>query len=99
MIFRLEVKPDAREELAIAAIYYESLSEGLGIKFLDAWEVTAAIIQKNPLGFAVRKRNFRQALLRKFPYLVIFEVLENTVVVYGIIRAMKHPSKRYKKRN
>lgn len=99
MIYRLEVKPAAREELVLAAIYYEGLSEGLGIRFLDAWENATTIIQKQPLGFEFKKGNFRQALIPKFPYLVIFEVQMKTVVVYSVIHAKKLPVKRYKKGN
>ena len=98
MIFSLVVKPEAREELALAAIYYESLSPGLGIRFLDVWESTAANIHRHPLGYAIKKRNFRQTMFRSFPYLVVFEVLGNKVVVYAIIHARKHPSKRYKRK-
>ncbi len=99
MIYRLDVKPDAREELALAAIYYETLAEGLGVKFINAWEITTSVIQKNPVGFAIKKQNFRQALIPKFPYLIVFEVLDKTVVIYAIIHAKKHSAKRYKKKN
>lgn len=98
MIFLLIVKPEAREELALTAIYYESLSPGLGIRFVDAWERTAADIQRHPQGYALKKGNFRQVMFRRFPYLVVFEILGNKVVVYAIIHARKHPSKRYKRK-
>ena len=96
MKYIVEIKHEAREEVAESFKYYESVQRGLGLKFLDCVEITLTSISKHPELFAKKHQNFRIALIKPFPYLVIFEVNKSSVIVYQIINAKKHPSKRYK---
>jgi hypothetical protein len=97
MNYILEVKREADLELTSIFSYYDSISNNLGDKFLDSWELAIKKVCKNPLGFEIKHKKFRQALISKFPYLIIFEIHDNAIVVYAIIHAKKHPVKRYKK--
>jgi hypothetical protein len=96
MTYKLEVKLEADFELTHIFSYYDSISVNLGNKFLDNWEFAIREVCKNPLGYEIKKKNFRQTLIPKFPYLVIFEVNNNSNIVYAIIHAKKHLVKRYK---
>lgn len=86
------------DDIANAVEWYESRREGLGTEFLDDWENTIAYVVSNPLGFAKKRKSFRQAVLKKFPYLIIFEIVDNLVVVYAVIHGRKHPKERYKRK-
>ena len=97
MNFKLEVKLEADFELTDIFSYYDAISINLGNNFLANWEETTKEICKNPLGYEAKYKNFRHALLGNFPYLIIFEVTDKTVVVFSVIHARKHPEKRYKK--
>jgi plasmid stabilization system protein ParE len=66
--------PAARFELMDAQNWYEDEMPGLGARFLA--EVSALIerMQENPQQFPVVHRNIRRALLRHFPYALMFVI-------------------------
>lgn len=69
--------PAARFELMDAQSWYENEMPGLGTRFLA--EVSALIerIQENPQQFPVVYKNVRRALLRHFPYALMFVVSQD----------------------
>jgi len=85
------------EKIHAASLYYEEKQEGLGYKLILDWEESSELITKEPLSFQKIKNNYRQILLTKFSYLIIYRIYNNEVVVYEFINAKKHPSKRFKK--
>ncbi|MDI1256719.1 MAG: hypothetical protein PSV16_11525 [Flavobacterium sp.] len=38
---------------------------------------------------------YRQTLLRKFPYLIIYELVEETVFIYKVFNTHQDPEKKY----
>ena len=38
-------------------------------------------------------RDYRRGLVRRFPYAVFYEYVEDTVTVYGIFHPSRHPEK------
>ncbi len=97
MKLSIEIREEAREEIASAYLYYELTQEGLGKRFLDSFENALDSISISPLGYAMKYKNLRFKLIKPFPYLIIFEVELARIVVYQVINAKRHPSKRYKK--
>jgi hypothetical protein len=53
-------------------------------------------ISKQPKLYSEKYKQFRQALIKPFPYLIIFEIIEETIVVHKVIYAKKNPNKLYK---
>ena len=96
MTYTLVVLDAVTDELQEATLYYESKQSNLGIKLLADWDNTLAALQKNPLGYEKKYKGYRQIQLKKFPYLIVFEIETSTIVVYRFINAHKHPNKRYK---
>lgn len=97
----------AAEEMAFAAEWYESKSNGLGHRFLQAIEDSVALLDEFPrLGVAWSHPNLpegtvRRFALRTFPFLVIYRVGPEPCVVaiahghqepgYWIRRLNEHP--------
>ena len=92
----LQVLESVYSEILEAALYYENKQEGLGQKLYDNFENILLEIEKRPLTFQKTRNNYRHALLSRFPYLVIFHIYENKILVFKLIHSKKHPSKRYK---
>jgi hypothetical protein len=63
---RLEVRRQAAEDTAEAAVWYEQRSQGLGAEFIRAIDACLALIARNPLAFPVVHREARMALPRRF---------------------------------
>jgi hypothetical protein len=95
--YQLVILEEVFTELNEAALYYEERQFSLGRALVDEFELAIARILKNPEGYEKKYKNFRQSLLNRFPYLVLFEIDENHIVIYRFINARRHPKKRYTK--
>jgi plasmid stabilization system protein ParE len=85
------VEPEAEAELAEAAVWYEEQQGGLGHEFMDEVDLALAKIQGNPDQYQVMRRRARRVLLRRFPYALIYRVLNNEVHVLACIHGHRHP--------
>ena len=97
MNYGIEIKETAREGSAEAFLYYEEQQFGLGNRFLDKLELLLHEIAKHPKLYQQKYKQFRQAQIKPFPYLIIFEIDGMVVVVHKVINAVRHPKRRYKK--
>lgn len=98
MKYVLDIKISAKAGVLDAFDYYESVQEGLGTRFLDYWEAHISIVEENPLLFQKKHKDFRQALIKPYPYHIIYKIENNTITVYKVIYAGSSPRKRYSKK-
>jgi hypothetical protein len=96
MRFTLIIPEIVEEEIDEASVYYNKKQEGLGNKLYEDVTSTLIFLEKNPLSFQKSRRDYRHALLKKFPYLVIYKVYKDKILIFRFINARKHPVKRYK---
>ena len=89
--FTVIFTPAARAELIGAQDWYEGKSRGLGRRFRLAVDVLAGRMSASPVQFPVVYRNVRRALLRRFPYSLLFVVEEKTVLVIACFHASRDP--------
>jgi hypothetical protein len=82
---RIEYHPETITELNEAVEFYNKRQAQLGDNFRE--EVYAAIsrIQANPLMFK-QTESFRRVLLKRFPYSVVFHIMDKHVIRILIIR-------------
>src|SRR5262245_59635770 len=101
MNWRVEIRPEAVEDVREAALWYESKETGLGRAFggeiSRGWDALAI----SPL-LARRRhpsRNVRWCIPKRFPYRVIYEVFEERkcVVVVTVLHAARH-DRRWRRR-
>lgn len=73
---KLEVARAAVIELRVAAKWYETQREGLGDAFLEAIDRTVIAIVTRPRAFALWRgsRAARLAVVKRFPYVIIFTI-------------------------
>ncbi len=89
---KLELSPDAREDLRVAQDYYESQRSGLGAELLEEIETILQRVARSPLQFAVVKGSTaRRARAARFPYLVIFVALPDRVRVLAVAHERQVP--------
>jgi plasmid stabilization system protein ParE len=96
---KIQVKEQAAEQLTDAFLWYEKQKGNLGFEFLEEWESVAEYLSDYSEGCTKKYKEFRQAMLKRFPYLVIYEIENDSVIIYNVINVKRHPLKRYKKRN
>ena len=71
--------------------WYDAQQPGLGHEFREAVDAVVARIADNPLAYPDRYRGARRALLRGFPYVVWYRVLESFVVVLACVHGKRGP--------
>ncbi|QBO59656.1 type II toxin-antitoxin system RelE/ParE family toxin [Chryseobacterium salivictor] len=96
MIYELEIVEEADLEIIDAYLYYESKKFGLGEKFLKELDQYFERICESPKHFEGKYKSYREAYIRKFPYLIIFEIEEQKVVVYSVFNTPQNPEKKPK---
>jgi hypothetical protein len=94
MIYELDIKEEADLEIIKAYLYYEGKLLGLGDEYLDELDKHLERIRHNPKHFAVKNKNYREAYIRRFPYLIIYEIEEMKVVVYSVFNTPQDPEKK-----
>ncbi|MFC0428553.1 type II toxin-antitoxin system RelE/ParE family toxin [Chryseobacterium scophthalmum] len=94
MVYKLILKPEAENDLGEAIEYYQSKRKGLGLKFLKCVQKFFDRITKNPLHYPLKSNQFREAYIQKFPYIIIYEIIENEIVVFSVFNTYQNPEKK-----
>ena len=81
-----------KNEVAEICVWYEKQRRGLGQEFFAEYESSIDRIQAAPLQFAKLEQRpkgseVRRYLLDRFPYLIVYQVLETEIVVLAVMHA------------
>jgi plasmid stabilization system protein ParE len=89
----LRVLPEAEEELAEAAGWYEAKRPGLGVELIATVEHAFDEIQDAPLSHALWRvdRPYRRKVLTRFPYVIFFRAEGDEVEVIAVAHAKRRP--------
>jgi hypothetical protein len=92
----VRVLSPAIEEVADAALWFESQRAGLGHEFWQAVDVTLLRIEASPLAFArsefaTPQHDFRSAIVRRFHYVIHFLIDSDEVQVVSVAHAARRP--------
>lgn len=90
---RIVFRPQALQEVFEAADWYEERSPGLSAEFLRALDVTVASVQRNPQQYPAVHKDMHRALLRRFPYSLIYSFSDKEVVVLACAHWRQHPGR------
>jgi hypothetical protein len=84
--------PLAVAELNGAIDYYEELQSGLGLEF--AKEIFSSIhrIILYPAAWSTLSKNTRRCLANRFPYGIIYQVLDNEILIIAVMQLNRKPS-------
>ncbi len=95
MNYELELREKANQNITEASIYYEEQQVGLGIRFLDCVDEYLRKILRNPNQYPEKNPPFREAYLQDFPYLIIYQIIADKIIVYLVFNAYQDPEKKY----
>jgi plasmid stabilization system protein ParE len=92
----VRVEPEAKEELAAAAAWYEERREGLGRELMAEVDAVFGAIARSPSRFPLYPRvapelRVRRAATRRFPYSIAFIELATVVRVLAIAHERRRP--------
>lgn len=89
----LQLRPEAQADLATAAAWYEEQAKGLGKLFLAEVRQCIHRIHANPEAYPVVQGQTRRALIRRFPYGIIFLIVpeHSVIVVLAVLHCGRDP--------
>jgi hypothetical protein len=89
---RYSFHPHAVAELNEAIDYYEELQSGLGLEF--AKEIFSSIhrIIEYPTAWSTLSKNTRRCLANRFPYGIIYQILDSEVLIIAVMQLNRKPS-------
>ena len=89
---KVEYHPALGAELEEIRDYYEKASEGLGRDFVDQFEKQILKIATMPTRWMIVRGDLRRALMNRFPYVILFRVIGETIRVTVVKHEKRHPS-------
>jgi plasmid stabilization system protein ParE len=89
----LALSPAAEDDLHNAAGWYDARHPGLGDAFLRSLEACFARIRRLPKAFPANDAGVHSALLRRFPYAVLFRIREERIEVLAVWHAHRDPTR------
>jgi hypothetical protein len=81
----------AAVELDDAVDYYNIQSAGLGQKFLDEVIETIGFIEKFPQLWSRNTENTRKAILRKYPFNLIYSIFDDKIYIIAVAHQNREP--------
>jgi toxin ParE1/3/4 len=90
-VTRLVLLRAAQADIRRAALFYKRQARHLGMEFTAEVEHALSRVAENPDIGSPMRRGARKLLVRRFPYLVIYRVLPNHVVVLAVGHQRRHP--------
>ncbi len=85
------VRAEAEEDLAEARRWYENRREGLGDELIEQVDATFERIRRMPLVPAVKYKNVRRVLLKRFPYAVFYHVDDDQITIIAVHHTSRDP--------
>lgn len=81
----------AAEDIVEIARWYDYKLPGLGNKFEADLENTILKLSDHPAAFAIIHEEIRRIKLKRFPYLVFYQIIKNETHIYGMMHSKRNP--------
>jgi plasmid stabilization system protein ParE len=90
----LQIKEEAKQDIITAASWYGEQQKGLDKKYIAAIGKTLDRIVMHPEAGKKIYKKFRQTNVRQFPYIVIYQVLSDSVIIFQVFNTWQNPKKK-----
>ena len=85
------IHPEALEEYAMAGLYYDNQTQGLGAEFSEDIEETIQRILDAPHRWAFFEQDVRRCLAHRFPYGILYTVENDHVLIVAVMHLSRNP--------
>ena len=86
----------AEHELEEAFNYYDLISTKIGDKFLNQINECIESILLNPETYKLEFDVYRQAVVKKFPFVIIYTKINFIIFISAIFHTSKNPAKKFR---
>ena len=91
MIIRFTLEADA--ELTEAREWYSHQRKDLDLEFMQCIDDALSRIVDNPYVFPVVHRNLHRAVVRHFPFAVLYEITSDEIQVIAVFHSRRDPER------
>jgi len=91
-------RDEATDDIIVAMRWYRDQKDGLDERFLKAVLTCEAFVHQFPKGAPVVYKHQRQTPLKGFPYVMLYGVWHDDLVIYRIFHTSQHPKKKFKRK-
>lgn len=91
MSYRLLIRPEAELDIQDAFEWYEAQTLGLGSEFVRAVDNCLSGIGRSPLAHPILYKQARRALIRRFPYGILYAFDQDIITVVACFHGKRDP--------
>lgn len=96
-MYQLSLRARAVEMVSDSYDWYEYQQVGLGEAFIKELSLYYSKLITNPLAFSKIHKNFRQVALKRFPYVIVYEILsEKMIKIVAVFHTRRNPGLKFK---
>jgi plasmid stabilization system protein ParE len=88
---RLDIHPDALEEMKSALVWYLNRSETAAINFVSEFDHAVHLIVNAPDRWPRSAHATRKFVLKRFPFAIVYRETETTVQVLAVAHGHRRP--------
>ena len=88
----LRLTASAKADVSSAYGWYEERQVGLGESFSLSVQALLSTISRRPNGFPAVDDRFRRAVVRRFPFVIVYEFDARQVIVHALFHTSQNPS-------
>ncbi|MGJ8683487.1 MAG: type II toxin-antitoxin system RelE/ParE family toxin [Nonlabens sp.] len=91
MAFKITFSKRAVKELSKAYLYYKEKSIPTAVKFEIEVKVNLKYLNRDPHIFKKSTEPYREIYLGNFPFLLIYSIIENEVIIQSVFHTSRNP--------
>ncbi len=90
-LFSIEISNDAESDFDNSYEFYFEENQKVADIFFNRINLSIESIKKNPLSFPIAYRNVRKFVVKKFPFVIYYQIVESVVRVIAIFHTSRNP--------
>ncbi len=91
--------PEAELDLVEAIQWYDERDPEVGDDFLRRVYQRIASLERNPRLYPIIHRQMRRALVRRFPFQILYEIESEEIIIYAIYHSARDPEAWKRRKN
>jgi plasmid stabilization system protein ParE len=93
MNYEIVLQSEAVDDIQAVFDWYEAQRSGLGYEFIAEIEDGLERLSRHPQHYSATNQKYRKLRIKRFPYLIVFEIEDLMVVVNSVRRISQEPKR------
>ncbi|MBK9275537.1 MAG: type II toxin-antitoxin system RelE/ParE family toxin [Flavobacteriales bacterium] len=93
MSLKLEWRDRAIHEAQDAFDWYEAQAPGTGERLITEIDAHVVDLLAHAQGYPMWRGPFKKINLKRFPYVIVFRIMKDAVIIYSVFHSKRNPSR------